>query len=132
MKLSKAKKAILATKLTDIASNVALKPVFVISRVDSNYDIINYYTKAVVIREIPSKGLANFLCDSLNKTKKKLPVEAIQYHINVYSKHYYDCIFYKHTIKTTKDTFKKHMTITRLDLSIEHLKLAVSNLRKTC
>lgn len=132
MKLSKAKKAILATKLTDLASNVARKPVFVISRSDSSYDIINYYTKAVAIREIPSKSLANFLCESLNIAKKKMPLETIQHYINVYSKHYYDCIFYKHTIKTTKDTFKKHMTITRLDLSIEHLKLAVSNLRKTC
>lgn len=132
MKLSKAKKAILATKLTDLASNVARKPVFVISRTDSNYDIINYYTKVTIIHQVPSKGLANFLCDSLNKTKKKLSIESIQYYINVYSKHYYDCIFYKHTIKTTKDTFKKHMTITRLDLSIEYLKLAVSNLRKSC
>lgn len=132
MKLSKAKKAILAEKLTDIASNVARKPVFVVSLVNNNYDVIDYYTKKIIIHQIPSKSLASFICDSLNRTKKKLPLETIQHYINTYSKHYYDCIFYKHTIKNTKDSFKKQITITRLDMSIEYLKLAVSHLRKTC
>lgn len=132
MKLSKSKKEVLAKKLTDIAANVAKKSVYVITLNNENYDILDYFTKKVVVHQIPSKNLAKFLCDSMNKTKRPLSVSAIQHHINVYSKHYYDCIFYKNTIKKTKDTFKRHVTITRLDISIEHLKLSVSNLRKSC
>lgn len=132
MKLSKDKKAILAEKLTNIATNVAKKPVFVVSLNELEYNILDYYTKKSIITGIPSKGLARFICDQLNKAKCKPHISAMQHYINVYSKHYYDCIFYKNTIKTTKDLFKKHVTITRLDISIEHLKLAVSQLRKSC
>lgn len=132
MKLSKDKKEVLAKKLTDIAANVAKKPVFVINLTEGEYNILDYYTKHKVITGIPSKGLAYFLCDQLNRSKSKPKIVDMQHYINVYSKHYYDCIFYKNTIKTTKDLFKKHVTITRLDISIEHLKLAVSHLRKSC
>lgn len=131
MKLSKDKKAILAKKLTDIAANVAKKPIFVVTANNGDYNILDYYSKLPIVSSVPSKGLAYFLCDSFNKAKnKKLPIDAIQHYINVYSKHYYDCIFYKHTIKTTKDVFKKQVTVTRLDMSIEYLKLAVSHLKK--
>jgi len=132
MKLSKSKKAVLAQKLTDLAANVARKPVFVVSPNFGDYDILDYYTKAPIVTNIPSKSLARFLCDTLNKSRKKLPIGTIQHYINVYSKHYYDCVFYKHTIKNTKDVFKRHVTITRLDISIEHLKMAASHIRKTC
>lgn len=132
MRLSKDKKAALAEKLTDIASKVAKKPVFVITSSESEYSILDYYTKQAVIKGIPSKGLAYFLCDQLNKSKSKPHIANMQHYINIYSKHYYDCIFYKNTIKNTKDLFKKHVTITRLDMSIEHLKLAVAHLRKSC
>ena len=130
MKLNKDKKFMLAKGLSNIVANVAKKPVFVVSLNGNLYDILDYYTRRPVIQSIPSKGLAYFLCDSFNKSKKKLPLESIQNCINSYSKHYYDCIFYKHTIKTTKDSFKKQVTITRLDISIEYLKLAVSQLKK--
>jgi len=132
MKLSKSKKAVLAQKLTDLATNVAQKPVFVISPNLGDFDILDYYTKKPVVTKIPSKSLARFLCDSLNKSRKKLPIATIQHYINVYSKHYYDCLFYKHTIKSTKDTFKRHVTITRLDISIEYLKMAANTIRKSC
>jgi hypothetical protein len=132
MKLSKDKKAVLAKKLTDIAANVAKKPVFVVTHNELEYNILDYYTKKSIFTGIPSKGLARFLCDQLNKSKSKPHISAMQHYINVYSKHYYDCIFYKNTIKTTKDLYKKHVTITRLDISIEHLKMAVSQLRKSC
>ena len=132
MKLNKDKKDILAKKLTDIAANVAKKPIFVITVNDGLYDILDYYTKQPVIRSIPSKGLAYFVCDSFNRNKKKPSFNTVQHYVNSYSKHYYDCEFYKHTIKTTKDYFKKSVTITRLDVSIEHLKAAASYIRKNC
>jgi poly(3-hydroxyalkanoate) synthetase len=125
------KKVDLAKKLSDIANNVAKKPVFVVSPNNGVFDILNYYTRIPVIQEVPSKSLAVYMCESLNK-KKTVPTKPLQKYVNIYAKHYYDCEFYKHTIKTTKDNFKRDVTINRLDISIEYLKQAASYIRKSC
>lgn len=132
MKLSNDNKSVLAEKLTDIASKVAKKPIFVIASSDFDYVILNYYTKEAVVKGIPSKSLAYFLCDQLNTVTHRPRIANMQYYINMYSKHYHDCTFYKNTIKNTTDLFKKNIIMTRLDVSIENLKLALSNLRKSC
>ncbi len=132
MKLNRTKKQELSQKLNEIAAKVAKKPIFVISKNNDAFEILEYYTKQPIIKNIPSKSLSKFLCDSFNKSKKTASYSTIQHYINVYSKHYYDCEFYKHTIKTTKDSFKRAVTITRLDISIEYLKLAASTIRRTC
>lgn len=132
MKVNRLKKAELSRKLSEIASNVAKKPIFVVANNNGSFDILNYYTKQPVIQHIPSKSLSKFLCDSFNSSRKKVSYNTIQHYINVYSKHYYDCEFYKHTIKTTKDGFKRAVTITRLDISIEYLKLTANTIRRSC
>lgn len=132
MKLNKAKKQELAQKLNSIATVVASKPVYVVHSSDGYYDVINYYNKTVIVNHIPSKSLAKFICESLNKPKTAKPVKEIQHFVNMYAKHYYDCEFYKHTIKTTADRFKRDVTITRLDVSIQYLKQAALQIRKSC
>lgn len=132
MKLNKAKKQELAQKLNSIATTVANKPVYVVSLNSGYYDIINYYNKNTVVDHIPSKSLAKFICESLNNPRTKKSVKTIQNFVNIYAKHYYDCEFYKHTISTTKDPFKREVTITRLDISIEYLRQAASHIRKSC
>jgi hypothetical protein len=37
---------------------------------------------------------------------------------NLMLKHYNDAVFYKHAIKTSKDQFRKDVTLTRLDFAI--------------
>jgi hypothetical protein len=132
MKLNKAEKQELALKLNSIATVVANKPVYVVISGEGYYDVINYYNKQSVVDHIPSKSLAKFICESLNNPRTKKPVKDIQAFVNIYAKHYYDCEFYKHTIRTTKDRFKRAVTITRLDISIEYLKQAASHIRKSC
>lgn len=132
MKINRTKKTELAKKLTDLANNVAKSPVFVVSSNDGVFDILNYYTKLSVVRNIPSKSLASYMCDAFNKKKKAPSIRELQQYVNIYAKHYHDCEFYKHTIKTTKDEFKRAVTITRLDISIEYLKQAAAYIRKSC
>lgn len=132
MKVNTEKKAEIAKKLNHIASNVAKKPVYVISRMNGNYNIVNYYNNNSVIRYIPSKSLAQYMCDAFNKKKTNKCFRSIQQYVDTYSKHYYDCEFYKHTINTTNDEFKRSVTITRLDISIEYLKQAANQIRKSC
>jgi hypothetical protein len=122
----------LAHKLNSIAANVAKKAVFVVSPDNGCYDVINYFNKNTVIKQIPSKNLAKYICEAMNKTGRTVQVNKIQCLVNLYSKHYYDCEFYKHTIKTTDDELKRDAIISRLDLSIEHLRNAATNIRKSC
>ena len=132
MKVNRSKKVELAKKLTEIAGNVAKKPVFVVSANNGVFNILNYYTKVPVVNDVPSKSLAVYMCDAFNKKKSVPAVNVLQQYVNIYAKHYFDCEFYKHTIKTTKDGFKRAVTINRLDISIEHLKQAASYIRKSC
>lgn len=132
MNLNYAKKVRLAATLTEVANNVARTPVFVVLAKDGAFDILNYYSRSPVLVNIPSKSLATFVCDSFNKNKSNAPFNSMQQHVDAYAKHYYDCEFYKNTIRNTKDSFKRAVTITRLDISIEYLKQAASYIRKSC
>ena len=132
MKITKAKRKELSEKLNAIATNVAKKHVFIVSPNNGSYDVLDYFSKEVVLGQIPSKNLARYVCESLNRARHTIKFNNIQQFVDIYSKHYYDCEFYKHTIRTTKDKFKREVTITRLDLSIEHLKQAASHIRKSC
>lgn len=132
MNLNKVKKAELTKKLNILATNVARKPVFVITLDNGCYSIINYFTKQMVLQQIPSKNLAKYVCTSLNANKYSIRFKEIQTFVDIYAKHYYDCEFYKHTIKTTNDEFRREVSITRLDMSIEYLKQAATHIRKSC
>ena len=46
----------------------------------------------------------------------------------VIQKHYTDCMFYKHTLTTTKDPVKQDITKTRYDISYTETKLAKQSL----
>jgi hypothetical protein len=132
MKVNRANKVELAARLTDIANNVARTPVFVVLARNGAFDILNYYSKDPVLVNIPSKSLAVYVCDSFNKRKSFSPFSSMQQYVNTYAKHYYDCEFYKNTIRNTNDSFKRSVTVTRLDISIEYLKQAASYIRKSC
>lgn len=58
-------------------------------------------------------AIAKNLAQGKNFTDKILELEEKM------SKHYNDALFYKHSIKTSTDPFKKEITETRLDIAIE-------------
>ena len=106
----------LAKKLDRLASNVAKKGIFVVSKQNKFFVVQDHISKKVVYNEIPLKHVAEYLCKQTNKGKlvngnmtKSLKDLIWQYH-KVTS----DIMFYTHTLRTTKDPIKYDMTEARL------------------
>jgi len=134
----KLNKRVIGKKLDKIAQNVAKRGVFVISYDKSleMYQILEAITKRVVLTYIPTKKLANVLCVRLNS--KKLHQQTIrdggmfrkpQELINKYVDAKNECMFYRHTMKTTKDAFKFEATRHRLIETVLRQKYALSNVQ---
>lgn len=111
-------KSKLANKLDTLASNVAKKGVFVVTKSDPGYKVINYINKKVIVDYIPFLKIANEVAEQLNKSKEPLTFESFNRRIERYYKHLNDIMFYKHTIKTSNDTFKVLSVGSRLQESI--------------
>jgi len=101
-------KRALAKKLDNLASNVAKRGVYVVTKKDDYYEVQNYMTKQVLVTEIPVRVLAERICNLYNKGKKqpmsqKLQMKSLS---TAYFKLKTDLIVFKHTMKTTKDMDK--------------------------
>ena len=122
-KKQKLNKKYIGKKLDRIAKNVAKRGVFVLSfnKNEGLYEILEAVSKRVVLAHIPNKKLANVLCVRLNS--KKMPIQSIreghffkkpQELINKYVDVKNECMFYRYTMKTTKDDFRFEATRHRL------------------
>jgi len=106
----------LAKKLDRLASNVAKKGIFVVSKQNKFFVVQDHISKKVVYNEIPLRHVAEYLCKQTNKGKlvngdmtKSLRDLIWQYH-----KFTSDIMFYTHTLRTTNDPVKYDMTEARL------------------
>ena len=72
---------------------------------ETNTMISDFFSKsaAVALAKSLAKGFAN-----------KSTIVSID---NEIQKHYNDCVFYKHTLSKSSDSFKKEITAVRLDIS---------------
>lgn len=113
----------IAKKLDNLASNVAKKGVFVVKKTKHGFDILNYINKEVLVKDIPFSRTANNFCDTLNKEGER-GVSQICHHVNMYHKHTNDIMFYKHTIRTSKDTTKVFTAGVRMQESLGMIKEA--------
>jgi len=129
-KLSKKKQQELAKKLESSVANVSKKGIFFKSR-DKNgiYSIVDGTTKSVIIEHIVLPETANQILTTLRQSnKKKLPKviekfnETLRQYQPIIEKHLNDLFFYKHTLKTTKDTVKFFSTEARIDISVSKLR----------
>lgn len=118
----------LANKLDKLASNVAKKGVFIVTKSNPGYKVINYMNKKIVIDNVPYLKMANEIADKINKSKEPVTFEAVNYKIERYYKHLNDIMFYKHTIRTSNDSFKVISTGSRLQESIFALREVKQNL----
>lgn len=116
-----------AKKLEKLSSNVAKKGIFVVKKTKIGYDIIDYIKKEVLIADIPFSKTANNFCDSLNKEGER-GVAQLTHHVRVYHKHMNDIMFYKHTIRTSKDTTKVFTAGVRMQDSLGMVKEAKHHL----
>ena len=116
-------KSKLANKLDNLASNVAKKGVYIVAQSDPGYKVIDYITKKVVIDCFPYKNTATKFAEMLNKEKepRSYPTSGLQKHIDRYYKYYNDIQFYRHTIKTSNDSFKVISVGARLQDAIHML-----------
>ena len=113
----------LANKLDNLASNVAKKGVYIAVESDPGYKVIDYITKKVVVDYFPYKNVAVKFAEMLNKEKepRSYPTSGLQKHIDRYYKYYNDIQFYRHTIKTSNDSFKVISVGARLQDAIHML-----------
>ena len=88
---------------------------------------IDYIKKEVLVADIPFSRTANNFCDSLNKEGER-GVAQLTHHVRVYHKHMNDIMFYKHTIRTSKDTTKVFTAGVRMQDSLGMVKEAKHHL----
>ena len=129
-RLSKKKQQELAKKLESSVANVSKKGIFFKSRnKDGTYSIIDGTNKTVLINNIVLPESANQILNSIRQSnKKKLPSivakfnETLKQYQPIIEKHINDLFFYKHTLRTTKDSVKFFSTEARIDISVSKLR----------
>ena len=101
-------KAHLKSKIDNLAKKVAQNGVFVVSKSEPGYKVLDCITNSLVIDNIPFKNVASELTDQLNKADnpKEISVNNLNNHITKYYKYMNDIIFYRHTISSSKDAYK--------------------------
>ena len=122
--------------------------------IDSNIDSLNIpYVKGnsvrlknIVVRKNKTswlvydiehnKQLANFFCrtsalayanDIIKKRNRQYKITELD---KIIEKNYKDCVFYLHSMKSTKDSLKKDIIKTRYDISYAKTKQAAENLEQ--
>jgi hypothetical protein len=88
---------------------------------DGFYNLVEYTKRKVLLLDIPGYILANNICNALN-SKKSINLNFAQTIVGMHHKLSTDCMYYRHTIGTTKDEFRREVAITRLDITIQQLK----------
>ena len=96
----------LATKLDRLADRVAKRKVYTVQKTEYGYNIINYVTKEIFVRDIPFLNIAQSYTNTLNIDSDVYSSMNMQKHVDVYHKHLTDVLFYKHTIRNSKDIDK--------------------------
>lgn len=118
----------IANKIDKLATNIAKRGIYLVKKTDVGYNIINYVTKTIFVKDIPFQNVANRYCKTLNSTKEQLSPVNIQRHIDLYHKHYNDIQFYKYTFKTSEDKVKVFTAGVRMAESLQFVKEAKKQL----
>lgn len=112
----------LAKKLERLTDKIIERGVYVIEKNnDGFYNLVEYTKKKALLLDIPSYRLASNICNALN-SRKGINLNFAQTMVAMYHKLSTDCMYYRHTIGTTKDEFRREVVITRLDIAIQQLK----------
>lgn len=115
----------LSRQLDKLTNKVLDRGIYVIEKNNYGfYNLLEYTKKKSIITDIPGYKLADSICNSFNNkhSSRKNNSTFVQSMINMYHKLNNDCMFYRNTITTTKDEFKREVTITRLDIAVQQLK----------
>ena len=115
----------LANKLDTIADGVIKRGVLVVEKNSFGFfNLIDYFNKRVVVHDIPTSTIANALCSTLNSKKldRQKSLNNLGPILEQYHKLNNDCLFFRHTIKISKDPFRVEIALVRLDTTLAKLK----------
>ena len=119
-------KKFLADKLDKLADRVIKRGIVVVEKNSNDYyNLIDYFTKEILLEDIPYMGMASTIANYFNTLKninKKKTYIDVQHHIDQYLKYNNDCLFYRRTIKQSSDSVKVAVALTRLDVTLVKLK----------
>ena len=111
-------------QLDKISISVSKRGAFVVVSAGGLYNVFEALSKQVVLHSIPQKRLAQTLCVRLNLPNNKsskwtrLKTSKTQKYILQYCDVINESLFYKHTIKTTDDDFRREVAFVRLDEAV--------------
>lgn len=111
-------------QLDKISISVSKRGAFVVVSAGGLYSVFEALSKQVVLHSIPQKRLAQTLCVRLNLPNNKsskwtrLKTSKTQKYILQYCDVINESLFYKHTIKTTDDDFRREVAFVRLDEAV--------------
>lgn len=128
-KKNKYNKRELAHKLDNLAEKVSKKDIFVVSKPNEFYCVLNYKTHHSIITDIPNKRVADKLCSKANRanfTTKHL--KKIHSLLNDYHRYFVDTLYFQHTISKSQDKITVESAKHRLDLTNGRMKAVVSKL----
>lgn len=124
-----------ARKLDEISQKVSKRGAFVVIKSDGLYNVFEALSKKVILHSIPQKSLAQTLCVRLNLPKNKsaawnsIKTNKTQKYILQYCDIINESMFYKHTIKTTADDFRREVAFVRLDEAIRKGKYCLKKIK---
>ena len=90
---------------------------------------VKCYKSNSVVAKTYTKAAAIAIAKSLAKNKK-VPTDRILELDKVVAKHRNDCIFYKHTLRTTQNPVKYETTWNRFDISIQKQQDAINKIKQ--
>lgn len=128
-------KADIAKKLDEISTKVSQRGAHVVVNNGGLYAVLEALQKRIVLHSIPQKHLAETLCVRLNQptSKGSRPTSTTMQKTQKYLLDYCDILnnslFYKHTIKMTKDDFRREVAFVRLDEAVHKGKYILTKIK---
>ena len=129
-RLTKKQKLDIANKLENTVNKVSKKGLFFKTKnKNGDWTIVDGRTKKVLLDDILLVESANIILRTLTtatvkQLQKLIPTykETLNKYHNPLQKHLTDIVFYKHTMKTTKETILFYATEARVDISLLKLR----------
>lgn len=119
----------LAKKLDKLAEKVSSKNIFVVSKTDDYYCVLDYKTRKPIITDIPTKHAADRLCDKSNRrafgTEKH---KEIKHLISEWHRYKTETLYFQFTISKSSDEVTVESARHRLDLTNARMKNVIKKL----
>jgi len=123
----------IAAKLDKLAERVSSKDIFVVSRNQEYYTVVDYKTEKITYNHLPNRQVANKICSRMNKKQlSKVVVKEIYTLLDKYYMLENDTYFFKNTISNTTSDITLHTAYARLDLTLARMNNIIDKILTKC